>query len=248
MALWKDEHVLTTYELARGGCNQEQIIKAIGVSKPTFISWKKKHPQLRDALRRGCVGKRGKQVSDFTFRDLVEQRLPKDLRRVWNKIRRFEREKCGIGKIEALLENKGKTVRQYLFVHALMISNFNATQARQKVNISVKVYKSWLKDPEFAALVDEVEECKKDFFEDYLIRLVKSMDSAAIRMVNQTYNADRGYGEKVKAEIETTHKVQHNVEINVLSLSVEEKRMLLDKIRQVKRVESRVVKDNDNGG
>lgn len=244
MTVWNDRHILTTYRLAKSGSTQLQIAKAIGITEQTFIIWKKKYPTLREALRGGCAERKGKHADKITFRDVVTKRMPERLKEVWNDLRRFEREKTGIGKIEAMLEEKGKKFRQYLFIHALMMGTFNGSKARRKVNVSLKTYNDWLEnDPDFADLAAEVEACKKDFFEDYLIKLVKSLDSSAIRMVNETYNADRGYGQKIKQEVETTTVHEHVVKISVLGLSIDEKRMLLEKVRQRKQIESREVKN-----
>jgi hypothetical protein len=249
MGLWKDEYVFTTYELARSGCNQKRIAEVLGVSKPTFLKWKRKYPELRNALRKGCVGARGCQSNQFTFRDLVQKRLPPQLRKIWTRINRFETERSGTTKIEMLLQQQGKQVRQYLFIHALMVSNFNSSIARQKVNVDRKTLQRWIEeDPDFLALVDEIEQCKKDFFEDCLLKLCTGLDTTAVVMANRTYNADRGYGEQTRHrhEHEVSGTIEHKVS-RLDELPLELQKQILDEMRR-KQIPSRIIeKDNGNG-
>lgn len=239
---WNETHIVTTYELARSGCSQEQIARSLNVTPMTFHNWKKEHPGLRKALRRGFLSRRGNHQNKWTFRDVVEERLPPELKSVWDRINKYEKLKGGVAKIEAMLERSGKRFRQYLFIHALMMSNFNISKARQKVNVPMHTYRRWLEtDPGFAALVDEVEQCKKDFFEDCLIQLVEDLDGPTVRMVNERYNADRGYGEKIKQEVEAYTRHEHVLNVDALDLSIGEKRALLQKIRKAKQIESTVV-------
>ena len=240
MASWNEKNVIITYDLARTGYSQSQIALVLGITVQTFINWKRKYPLLRYALRKGyAIRKNG---NGFNFSDYVYGRLPDNLKKVWDDIHKFENEKGGIAKIEAMLEKAGKRVRQCLLIHALMVDNFNLTKACEKVNITRQIFYHWKEnDPEFAALADEVVECKKDFFEEHLVMLVASGDSPATVMANRTLNRDRGYGEHIKHELNgvINHAV---VRVDDLNLPLDTRKQILSSIR--KQIESREVEYN----
>ena len=245
MAAWKDLYIFTAYDLARGGYTQNQIAKAIGVDPATFSRWKKTHIALRQAVRKGHGMKNGNQPGKFTFRDYVYQRLPDNLQKMWDCLVKMEDAKTGVAKIEAFLEKQGKRARQHLFMHAWTSGNFSLTAACRRVNISKYMFRTWLDDdPDFASLVDTIDEMKKDFFEEHLCMLIQGGDSPATIFANRTYNADRGYSEKMKVETEVVNTQINVIKIENLNMSTEEKRELLQKVRQArKQVESREVVD-----
>jgi hypothetical protein len=246
MAAWKQEHILTTYDLAKSGYVQEEIAKAIGVTVGTFINWKKKYPILRKALRKGCAYRKGEQHNGFSFRDYVYERLSSECKETWDKINEIEKKKNGYAMIQSLLDQRGVTIRQHLFLYAWTSSNFSLSRACKKVCINRQTFINWCEtDSDFAELVEEIDWHKKNFFEEHLCKLVAGGDTAATIMVNKTYNADRGYGEKTKIEVETKETHEHIVRLDVLGLSIEEKRMLLQKAR-TKKIESTVVESEDD--
>jgi len=243
MASWKNEHVLTAYELARGGFTQNQIAKTLGVDPATLARWKTKYPLLKHAIRRGHNLKTGNMPGKFTFRDYVYQRLPDHLKTVWDELVKLDNGKTALSKIETLLQKHGKVGRQHLFLHALTAGNFSLSSACRRVNISRDTFRNWCEnDPEFAELINALDEIKGDFFEGSLCQLIAGGDSAATIFANRTFNAKRGYSEKMKVETEVTHTEVNVVNIENLQLTVEEQRHLLGKIRDArKRVESKVI-------
>lgn len=240
-AIWDTDYLQDTYALAREGKRFSQIGKAVGIRKQTWDNWKNKHPDLWRAYCRGRSQWKGLKASNHSFQELVMERLPSSLRRLWDEINELEREENGVAKLEIILRKAGLRTRQYLFIHALMMSNFNESTARAKVNITSSEYKKWLRtDPEFVELVAEIELCKKDFFENALMDLVASRDTSAVLFANRTFNRDRGYTEG------TTHKIEGSVEHRVvkvddLGLTLEEKKRLLLKVREQQAEEDRML-------
>lgn len=238
---WKDEFVLTGYDLAREGLAESHIAKALGVSKPTLIEWKRKKPLFRRALARGKNFSKGTKGT-ITFADYVYRRLPAELQDVWDRINRLSKCKTARERIDAIMANQGKQARQHLFIHAWIQHNFSISRAMRTCGLSRALFELWKRDPEFLKLVNEIEFHKKNFFEDQLIGLVRNGDTSATIFVNKTYNRDRGYGEKV--QVEHTGTIQHShalVSLEDLDLPLETRKEILAAIRKRKQVESNVI-------
>lgn len=216
LTAYKPEMVIQAYEFAKSGMTQTRIAKALGISRGSLLAWMETNPELAYALRAGR--KCGKQGPDYTFRDYVYNRLPPELKNLWNAINRFEQEDNGIQKIEAMLQDKGKKVRQHLFLYALTSSNFNMAQACRRLNISRRTLTEWqLTDPDFSTLMKEIDAYKGDFFENALLKQVKAGNHHCIIFANKTYNKDRGYGEK-PAEVNVNYNGDTNISLNVVNV------------------------------
>ena len=136
--------------------------------------------------------------------------------------------------MERLLDNAGKRARQHLFLYALTASNFNASEACRKVNISRKTFENWVTtEPEFGQLIDEMHWHKKNFFESALVGLIRSGDSSATIFANRTLNRDRGYNEKFELEVkgQVNHAHAHIVQIDDLNLPIKVRRLILEAMR-----------------
>lgn len=238
--MWKDEYIVRVYELARAGMSQAQIIQVLGCSKQTFITWKDRKPALREAFRRGVLYRKGQHAEGFSFRNYVYNQLSAAAKATWDEIMVFERTANRREKIDAIFAKRGVRMRQHLFLYAWTSSNFKFTAALRRVCISSWTFNHWKKtDPEFARLVAEIEQHKKDFFEEHLCSLVAGGDSAATIFANRTYNRDRGYGEHV--DVGVTGQINHAVyPIDSLDLPLEARSQILESLRR-KRIESRTV-------
>jgi len=233
---WKPEFAIDAYELAREGLSDEKIAAALGVSPATIQLWKRKRPGFRYALKQARKGA-SKCVHTEDFREYVYNRLPPRLQALWDLLQECEEEPNAVQRIEALLANEGKNTRQHLFLYALSHYNFSQSAARRALNLSRDIVRYWTKfDPDFAALIDELHQAKKDFFESALVGLVARGDSPATIFANKTLNRDRGYGEKI--EHEHTGAVQHNlsvVAVDDLQLPLEVRKQILDALRNERR-------------
>ncbi len=240
--VWKDAFVLDAYELAKSGMIERRIAKTLGISFGTFTLWERKKSLFRMAVREGRKAHKKKDGSTFSFRDYINGRLSEDVREIWHKINRCDSLKNGTERLEAILSERGVRVRQQLFVHAFVSSNFSISAALRRVNISRSAFELWKKDPEFLRLFEELGELKGDFFEEHLCMLIAGGNPSATIMANQTFNRKRGYGPKVDVDMNVSGSVQHNiVSIDSLGLPLKERKRLLSKVREVKQIESREV-------
>jgi len=247
-SIWKDEFIFIVYDLARGGMIERKMAKVLGISLETFRRWESKKKQFRMAVKRGRKFFKKEDGSTFSYKDFVVGRLSADAKEIWHKIDRCDSLKNGVERIEAILSDRGKRMRQQMFVQAWVSSNFSFSAALRKVNISRSAFELWKKDPEFLGLIEELGQIKGDFFEEHLVMLVAGGCVPATIAANQTYNRKRGYGQTVGVEV--SGEIQHNViSIDAMKLTLKERKWLLNKIRNsnietplpVKQIESRVI-------
>ena len=218
---WKPELAIEIYILAKNGACDQDINKALGIGFTRLDEWKKKHPEVVYALHRARA-KPTQGGTNETFREYVYRHLPKDLQQLWDYLHMwYDNETHGLEKIEAAFKNRGIEVRQQMFVHCLVDTNFNASEACRMVGISRRTLEIWThKDPNFLDLMNEIEWHKKNFFENSFVQLVVEGNPLAIIHANRTKNRDRGYGDK----IEVTHQGSINltaIPLNKLKLSLE---------------------------
>lgn len=237
---FKDTYYVKFYLLAKSGLTDAKIAKAVNVSLKTIEKWKRQKPALREAIEEArSLEDMGAQAS---FRDYVYQRLDPRLKELWDSINRYEKEKNGILRIEALLNNQGKETRQRLWLYALTNSNFNPSAACRKVNVSRQCFETWCEEPDFQALVDEIDWHKGNFFEAHLVKLVKSGDTHAVIFANRTFNRGRGYGEKL--EVQHSGKVEIAYTLDDLDLDVDTLRTLA---AAIEKREQNLLEDKSNG-
>ena len=244
-SIWKDIFVFRAYELARAGLSEIRMAKALGISVPTFRVWESKKKVFKLAVEEGrkINKRRGKDAANL--RNYIFERLPKDLRKLWEKINKLDGKLTGAEKIEALLVKRGTTARQHLFVYAWVSGNFSLSQALRKVNIPRSTFDKWRNtDPDFAALIEEIDWHKKNFFEDHLVKLVAGGDVSSTIFVNKTYNRDRGYDDRKGIDIKVAGQITHShvtmIDVSNLTLNARKEILNLLRLQKMKQVESRV--------
>jgi hypothetical protein len=202
---WKPIMLVHIYRYAKAGMSEIAMYKALGVSRRLWhLWWTEKHPEIKEVIEL-AHSEGGETLVDYLFR-----RLSPEVRDVWARITMLEKEPNGIVKIEQILSDHGVGVRQQLFLHALMSSAYSPSWACAKVNIDKSTFRDWKdKDPRFAEMVNDVEWHKKNFFEECLVDLVASHDTAAVLFANKTVNRDRGFGQHVQHEV--SGQVLHGV-------------------------------------
>lgn len=230
---WKDDFYVDAFVLARSGLSDTKIAESIGVSNKCFILWKRDRPALRRALDRGRYPKKSGDPAK-EFEHFVFNRLPEHLQELWNEIEQCENGRTRLERAEAIFDMAGKRVRQRLFLHALACTNFNITEACRKVNIQRQTYRGWCaNEKEFAELMEEVHQAKKDYIEAPLLDLIKARDTKAVIFANKTFNKDRGYGEKVTVEQTGTVEHKHHlVNLDELNLAFDVKLKILEAIQR----------------
>ena len=233
---WMDEYYAEIYDWAKTGLTDRKIAQAIGVPPTTYQKWKETKPLLRLMLAQARKP-REIAVAAETYQEFIYKRLPENLKELWKEIEACEDAPSNEQKVEAMLRQAGKRARQHLFVYALPACNFNATEACRKVSVPRTTLQTWIEtDPKFAAILQEINVAKKDFFESKLVELVADKNPAATLFVNKTVNRDRGYAEKVTHEV--TGKVEHThtvINLEELSLPIEVRKAILEAYRKAEQ-------------
>lgn len=228
------------YEYIRGGVSLASCGKMFGVSSTTFFAWMNKHTDLKTAVERAQKFKKGEGTD--TFREYIFGRLSPQARKTWKLIHHFEHCRKE-NKIRALLERKGKYIRQQLFFYAVIHANFNISLALKKVCLSHSQYQAWTqRDADFARLVQELHVHKKNFFEGCLVKQCKDGDSACIIFANKTINRDLGYNDKIELDIKVQRTISTTQEA-LESLPVEDRKLFLEKIQKSR--EQKMLSVND---
>lgn len=228
---WKDEFYVRAYELAKQGMKDKQIADSFDVSISSFMYWVENRPALKEALARGR--KSGGGVADF--KKFVVGRLDPEMREMFE---RMESDDPAIN-VEALEDARarGMRERQYMFFHAFIACNFVMTDAARKCGVEWDTVEVWsTRDRKFRKMMASLHQAKKDFFESALMDLVKARDPATVRFVNQSVNRDRGYGKSV--EVNVTGALQVTNTISADDLTYEQKKELLQRLRERKREEA----------
>jgi hypothetical protein len=207
-SLWKWEYILRTYRMVRVGMTLVEVCRDIGVTKRGFDLWRREYPALQEAI---VIAQRERAEAE-QLPGWVYARLSPELRMLWDEIGRLEGEDSGLEKIEVLLSDQGRVVRQQLFLHALCMLNFSQSAAMHKVNISKRDLDSWIRsDPDFAELVVEMQFHKAEFFEHQLVQLVREGNPAAVLFANKTFNRERGYSVRSEVDVNVSGAVLHGV-------------------------------------
>lgn len=217
-AKWRPFYLVTIYRMRRAGMGDKEVAAELGLkSRTTIYNWRKALPEVRRAEDLAA-----KELAEEagTLSNWVYDRLPDDLRELWEELTLLDKDKSTAAAIEALLLDKGKGVRQRLFLHALCENNFSATVALTKVNCTKGDLDGWCaEDDNFAALVREITWHKQNFFDSALVKLVKEGNPQAVIFANKTQNAARGYGNLGKVQVEHTGNITHTGALDLQDLS-----------------------------
>lgn len=224
------EEEFQVYDLAKEGYRGERIFKVLGLKN---VHKQKIKEQIIEIIRIANKNKQTVLDPKNTLVDHVIGNLSEKQGLLFQALKENMTGSNGkIGStdaIEFLLQGQPKTVRQKLFLQALIDNCFNINAARRMINLSSSQLSIWKKDPEFLKMINELTLYKKNFFESKLIKLVEQGDSAATIFANKTYNRDLGYGDRV--DVKHTHEHKH-VTIDKLNISLKAKKELLAAIQK----------------
>jgi hypothetical protein len=243
------------YRYAKGGMAEHAIAEALYVSTSGWKKWKKRYPEIEEALKLG----RTETKDGGDWHTFIYERLPGDLKVLWDQINEWDAMPNGMVKIETLLTSHGKLVRQQLFLFALVCFNFSKSKAMSKVCIDKDTLDYWIKhDERFARLVEEIEWHKDNFFEESLVNLIKGGDTAATIFANKNRNGPRGYNSVQNINVNHTGHIDHHaLDLDDLELSQSckieileamrkrDERLHREKMRPTLAVEYRVLEDID---
>lgn len=233
---FNNSYVFKAYELAKAGFSDKRIAEGMGITQVTLRSWRDKFPIMADAIEEGRT-KRGLKGGE-TFIEYVYKQLPEELRAIWVEIERIEDEELGPGRIEELFRDKSMRVRQHLFIHAYVDSNFNASEACRRLNIPRPTFESWKREEAFNMLIDEINWHKQNFFEGALVGLVRQGDTTATIFANKTLNRDRGYNDKQEISVNHNHSHSHSIDIDALPLPIDIKKLILEAVREAEKAKA----------
>lgn len=237
-SIYKDVHVFFIYECARKGMPGTEIAKALEISYATFNKWLERYPMARMAM---TEGKAAKQDKGATFKQYMMNQMTEEQRDVWSLIEAANVNRTGFALIDEITQGQGERSMQSFYLQALVSSNFNNTKACAMVGINFKRVELWKEDPSFADMVSEIEQHKKNFFEDAFIDLAAEGHAGAIIQANKTLNADRGYSEKRVVTHEGTIGHAHvtmSIEDLMPYLDTKTKRNILGAITDMKASKS----------
>lgn len=224
-----NSYYVKCYELSRGGMSTEKIAGVLGVTRTTMQRWMADNEDFRDALQKGKglnQKANGQGNHGPTFLEYVYDRLPDELKELWDKIQNADKLPNPIRRIEAMLAEAGLRARQTIFVHGLVHANFNVAEACRVANVSRITFEGWCtRDPNFQMLMDQIHQWKKDFVEAGLMGLVRSGDSAATIFASKTLNRDRGYNPQT--ELVISGMVGHAI-LDVAKMPFELQKQILD--------------------
>lgn len=164
-----------------------------------------------------------------TFGHYVFKHLSQEAREIWEDLQFHAEHKDGMEQIRLLMNRQSSKIRQELFVHALVSTNYDVSRSCQMTGLSRNTLDKWRNDARFAELLEEIQFHKKNFFEKAMMDLVHMRNPLAVIWANKTVNADRGYSEKVRVE----HTVQGgDFSLEDLDLDIETRRKILEAIRK----------------
>lgn len=227
---WQDAMAFKLYDLLKSGMPLGTAAGVLGVRKETVYDWAKNLPIAKAAVKAATLARTAESES---FQDYVYGNLPADLRPVWREIMTAGDGEDAVERIEAAMAGQGKRGRQYLFLHALVNSNFNISEASRKTNIERRTFQLWCKtDDGFARIIDEIHQSKKDLAEGGLFKLVAQGDTSAVLFANRTLNKDRGFGDSKTITVDQTTTHRHLIDIDQLELSLEVRKAIMLAVRK----------------
>lgn len=234
--------ILDLYDAFLRESDMKKVADSLGLEYRTLITRMNTHPKLRE-VKELAESRRGNREA---FSGYIYQHLSERAREIWDDLQFWDGNSAS-EKIEKILANKPKKIRQELFIHALINSGFDLSEACRITGVSRwTLNNNWKADPEFQELLEEIQWHKKNFFEHALLDLVEQRHPGAVMFVNRTVNADRGYTEKLEVHhggsVDTT-----GFTIDDLDLSIECRKEILEAMRK-KKEKHADVKEVENVG
>jgi hypothetical protein len=243
---WQDSFYAKGYALAAEGLDDEDIAKAFGVPRMILLKWKARKPAFKDAIKQGRSVKGGARK----LKEMAFARMPDAAKDLWERLEMAEDipkdDRAGrrqaIAQVQELIDMGTLRVRQHLFLHALLSSDFMPSIASQRTGIPTTEYEGWKEEDAFAKMVKALYDAKKDFYESHLVQLVRNGDSAATIFANKTLNRDRGYGTDTKT-VNFGGTVEHDHKIKLEDIPLEARRMMIAAFQARKEQEQLAHKD-----
>jgi hypothetical protein len=125
------------------------------------------------------------------------------------------------------LAHGGRREQQKLLAYGLMQNHFDVNGALKSLKISQAAYRKWLKDPEFAELIANIQFSKRNFVEGRLMGLIAHGSERAT-----IFAAERLMREEYGQKIEVSGVVSHNhANLDLSRLPLELRIQVMDALR-----------------
>jgi hypothetical protein len=233
---WDNRLYIQIFQLARSGLSDEKIAEAIGYSLIQFRRRKRKDPALKDAIQQG---RNADVPASDQFKDYVYSKLPEELRWVWDEIMSFQETDNAIAKMEELMRDKGKRVKQRLFLYALYHFHFNYEKAMRMLDVSKKELERWTLEPEFSELLQEIEWHTSQYFGNKAMAMARKGHPAMVKFCAQSLDPRfRKRPSEKNVNVSVSGQIGHaHVQVNKIMehLPLEQRKLLLDRIREEKK-------------
>lgn len=247
---WRDEFIVRATHLARDGMTEAQMAKMLGISKITFTIWEREKPLFKLAVEEGRnYTKRGRK-DEWDISDYILPRLSPKSRILWKKIHAFGRSGKDQSRVTTILGRKAKRMRQDMFLCAWITGNFSIAKACRKIGINRNTFELWKKEKHFQRMILEIEESKNDFIESCYLRQIAAGDSNVIIHGADTRLKDRGYSRKATVDVNVTGQIEHTHHMALmenLDLPVSIQKMILDKMREQRKLVNSTIVNDQNG-
>lgn len=241
---WRDEFYVKAYQLARSGSSNGEIARVLKVKRRTFDRWIETKPALASALEdaRGGVNKGTESFVSYIYKSLS----PKN-KVLWDQLEAAGNMNNPEVFIDRVMQSKGKRTKQQMWVHALIMSNFNGSEACRKVGIPKTTLDNWVRhDKAFVKLLEEIEWHRNNFFEDAFVSGVARGETALILHAAKTKLADRGYGSTKTVNVSVSGQIEHkqvNVGELLETLPVDYRTKLLSHMKALREARNEDVPD-----
>lgn len=227
---WNEDLIWKAFEAAQKTRNDNDLAEALGITTYQLAQWKTAHAAFANAIEAGRAPHNAKIGAGNRLAAYLTQNLDPALRTLWDEIRATE---DADARQRMLMEVSGGDVtKQRLLVYAMSATNFNIMRCCNLLGISKRQIDHWVRnDPDFPALLEEIEWSKKNFIESALMEKVARGSEKAIIAANQSINSDRGYGNQLKVSGQINHVVGV-IDLDRLEMPLELRVQLLDTIRE----------------
>jgi len=220
------EFLLVMYDCLLRGMGLSALAATLEVPQDSLVRWRKTREDVMTVHR--LAAERKKTLDDVG--EYMLGKLSKPARKIWKQVEFYL--ESNDNKVPSVVRQELAThVRQELFLHAMMLSNWNMSKSCRLAGVTREQALKWNEEIGFKKALKELQEAKKDFFEDALMGLVRDGYPGAIVFANRTQNADRGYTEKV--EVKHSGMIHHSaLNLDELELSFETRREILNAVRK----------------
>jgi hypothetical protein len=215
MEKFNNTHYVKLYRLmCEQGMSLEKAAKCLGLSAPALNRQLLDDEALQDVLahasQKKALTKTGGD-SNYFNKWVVGHLHTQHAQQAWEEIcvaweeTRKNRKSLGrryspTGQLVAIVDPLSDADKKALFLHALYDTGYDISAALRMTHIPRYVMQSWMADPKFVSIVEELRNSRQDEVEGALMQLVREGDRGAVIFASKTINRGRGYGDKVQVE------------------------------------------------